>query len=238
MIVTTMPAQIIAKCAPAANRGDELSAWWKAFAGENASVAFRGTLSPPDRGLEDDLWFLRSVFTDHETSPRYFEQPRLISDSAIRQWAESRRCLVFVLKDLLGRGAQPSEIRMSLSHSDGACVAVAVASREFQGVGVDLEKADRKVSPAAASGFLFASEIALGASPLEAWVIKEACYKADASGRQTDVADYRMTALTKAGHGVVRSIQAEKTDFRFGICRLNGYVLGFSLSPQQPATAT
>jgi 4'-phosphopantetheinyl transferase EntD len=210
----------------------ELTRWFGDFAGENASVAFRETMNPPDRELEDDLRFLRTVFADQEASSRYFEQPRLLSDSAIRQWAESRRCLAFVLKDLLRRGAKPSEIQMSLSHCDDACVAIAVVSQDFHGVGVDLERSDRKISTAAASKFLFASEVALGASALETWVIKEACYKADASGRQTVVADYRVTALTKAGHGVARSKHADEIDFRFGVYRANGYVLGFSLSSQ------
>ena len=204
---------------------------WKDFAGENASIAYREHLNPPDDELHGELQALRSIFTDPIFSARYLEQPQFNNDSRAKEWAESRRCLIFVLKELLGHGFHPSNIQVSLSHCKNFSISVAVASsKEISGVGVDVERADRKISTRAASRFYYPLESKLGISELEAWVIKEACYKSDPANHRTVIADYFLTSRTHSNEGEVQSSKADHGHFRVNVQHTNDLVLGFSLA--------
>ncbi|MDR3607851.1 MAG: hypothetical protein P4M08_10785 [Oligoflexia bacterium] len=221
-----------------------LAAWFREFTGEKSSVIFRrsGEAGPSTADLlqvQNELEALRSHFG--RTRSRYFEPFEVRPSGSggelrLREWFESRRCLLTALKDLLREGVDPSEIRMSISHTRGACVAAALASPEREGsegrgsLGVDLEDERRIVSARAAARFHFQDERSLGLSDLEVWVIKEACFKSDSGRDGGVVSDYRLLSFSRDGLGEACSKKDAKSRFRFGIRRTGGHLVGFALS--------
>lgn len=73
-----------------------------------------------------------------------------------------------------------SSISHSRSENEGLAVAVACEGKDLLlGVGVDAEFSSRKISPGAVKKVLNNYEEQLGINVLDAWLAKEACFKAD-----------------------------------------------------------
>ncbi len=89
--------------------------------------------------------------------------------------------------------------RFSLAHTDEAAVAVATLARQGLGIGVDVERADRRPQERAARFFLSTAEqkwlAALPAADqplalLRLWTVKEALYKANPDNAGTVLNEY------------------------------------------------
>ena len=106
---------------------------------------------------------------------RFLDPPEFSNEARKRSWLHSRTVLLACLDDVLSRGADPSRLHLSLSHSVDAAIAVACEALE---VGVDLELCSRSISEAVQKRFYFEDEKRLGLSPVEVWTVKEAAFKA------------------------------------------------------------
>jgi 4'-phosphopantetheinyl transferase EntD len=71
---------------------------------------------------------------------------------------------------------KPLRFQYSLSHSDGHVLAC--GTRCHLGIGIDLERTSRVLSPAVLHRIFSAPEQNLGLKPIDLWVIKEATFKA------------------------------------------------------------
>jgi hypothetical protein len=175
----------------------ELESSWSRIAGVPIHVAFRESTDIPGAELELEIQRFRSRL-DPELVARFLTRPQGLSSERSTQWTLSRACLLSVLGTLEADG---SKGLLSLSHCPRASIAAGgLSSASLLGIGVDLESADREISEAAATRFLFAPEKALGLTPLHAWTIKEACFKATPHNANLIVADYVIESVNHSGH--------------------------------------
>lgn len=121
------------------------------------------------------------------------------------QWILARACENRLKKELLSEEPCSTSIYHSVSHSKDALL-IAGLSLETNsyclsqvpgtllGVGVDLEKVDRNISPAVHHRVTSVRERALmtSLSALEFWVIKEACFKANPLNHGTTIPQYQV----------------------------------------------
>jgi hypothetical protein len=96
------------------------------------------------------------------------------------EWAEGRRAVAQIRERFEKLGISPDHIKTSITHSQGFLIGAGVGHPSLvpPRFGIDMERKDRLVRPDLKFrilGFEGEERLALGA--LEAWVIKEACFK-------------------------------------------------------------
>ena len=122
------------------------------------------------------------------------------------QWSESRRSEQ-ALMELLGKS--DGRIFTSISHSglsektetDQYVLAAGLGTghaRIVAGIGVDIEKADRKVDGSMDVILIAPEERKHGLSLLDFWVIKEACFKANPRNEKTALPQYVVESMDLA----------------------------------------
>ncbi len=141
------------------------------------------------------------------------------------EFLEGRACLREIREEYEAAGAYGSEagsrLFLSLSHSRGLVLAVGSVGKDGESIGIDIEPFAREVSTRVADWVLPASERdACGRSPLEAWVLKEACLKADVPRPGRLLSEYRFTADTILG--------PEGTRFKLELLRSPGWLVGLA----------
>lgn len=97
--------------------------------------------------------------------------------SHLDQWINSRKAVREVALGLEASGLHAKDCLFSLTHTGKWALACGIGGKKL-GLGVDLERADRKISPSARARLLSIRETDLKIESLDAWVIKEACFKA------------------------------------------------------------
>ena len=141
------------------------------------TVSIRKLAQPMDE-------LLRTTLPD-ETVKKY---GRIRSAERQIEWAEARRAEQEIRRQL------GPEAQISLSHTAGRVFAIGVArgSSRAAGIGIDAESSARVITSAVYARFASSAEIALGLKPVQVWVIKEACYKANPRNAGTAVSKYRI----------------------------------------------
>lgn len=146
-----------------------------------------------------------------------------------REWAEGRWCELAIRNHLEGCG----DVRTSVSHTGGWVAAVGAASFDpsLKGVGVDLERRDRRVSGAMRSRLLTPGEMQLSLTVLEAWVLKEASFKAQPGNRGTVLSDYLISEWdTTEGTGKVTcAVPQNKGEIRVILKKSESWLLAMAL---------
>jgi hypothetical protein len=223
---------------------DQLAAAWRSFvgpeAGPGARLSFRRHLQAADSALLARLAELETTFAALEPGHWLKTTLKRREPSSIA-WAESRRCLVEVLSpEIPGPGAETSLAprakpraaphgglrATSLSHTRDASIAVS-APGSLQ-IGVDLEAASRPVSVAAQERILGRTERRLGLSALQAWTIKEACYKADGGRSGAQVPRYEIVGADTARLNAADSPTGAPVRFRFKLLRHESWIIAFA----------
>jgi|GEM_PF-6408763 len=162
------------------------------------------------------------------------------------QWILARVCENQLKKEFLSQ----EPCLTSVSHSENALLAVGLLLESNSlcisktldsvlGIGVDLEKFNRTLSPAVQDRVISVRERALktSLSALEFWVIKEACYKANPLNQGTTISQYQLLAFDSADcEGEVgyfqNGIESPKKDitFRYRIFSQDQWVVAFAVA--------
>lgn len=136
---------------------------WEAFAGLPLTVIFRPAVLDVDDellGKIDSLAMKRGI--------------GIQSQSRRIEWAEGQRCELEIREKW--RGAR---VLTSLAHSVSWVLGVGMldSSCQWSGVGVDFERTSRLVHPRLSEFILEDNEKKFPLTPLDFWIIKEACFK-------------------------------------------------------------
>ncbi|MGK5085986.1 hypothetical protein WDW86_00355 [Bdellovibrionota bacterium FG-2] len=176
-------------------------------------------------------------FLPEYTTAVYFSQNLMDSLDSKKQWRESRRCEAHVREALVGQGARTSAIFSSISHTRNRTVAIGAAypdspaegqSHQLLGVGVDLEFSTRAVSHRVSDRISNNEERKLPLSPLEIWVIKEACWKSVPGNTGSvvwEVCIESYNAETRRGTFIGPRNMAHG---KFQLHHINGQIFGFA----------
>ena len=174
-------------------------------------------------------WVLRLLH------PEEYEYARQVSGSAFREWVAGRHCLaaaanpymprVPVLVRESGAPAVPAGVAASISHK--AAITVAVAARECDGIGVDLEYVEkndgrlaRKILTVEELGRLGECQRADQTAFVTAhFALKESVYKAaceeEQEGMEFQDIELGLTPLALGDEGVWRTVSASMGNSRF-----------------------
>jgi malonyl CoA-acyl carrier protein transacylase len=185
------------------------------------------------------IW--REVLAQMLLKPREIQQwKRLRSDKRSTQYLLGRMVAKDAVCALLGDGHQAGEVeilpdsmgrpavtengsgampRVSISHTDGFCVAVAADPKRFEGIGVDVERMRSKI-PTLEELLISDAErrIALQNGALEnpewtlrIWCAKEAAAKAWGSGLASALAEIKMVSLDAVRGEINFEVDAPRT---------------------------
>jgi phosphopantetheinyl transferase (holo-ACP synthase) len=180
-----------------------------------------GTPLESNESLLAKLSFVRSHLEATPLRDRIFGEPELLkkdpTSPRVEEWNRSRAALLNSLEDLPIDAA----LRYSFSHSGGAALAIA-ASSDISGVGVDLERSDREISDAAFSRYFRKEEGAFLTDRLGHWILKEACFKANALSTNTLISDYFVVGFEK-GVYFVECRKGPREQFRGILGSVAGY---------------
>ncbi len=179
----------------------ELNHGWKSFLG---ILSCQTAVREIRKGIDDDLMkaLEKSSFFKSRVeniSPNYKKWPK----SREMEWAEARRAEVSMEENFLKlTRAEGLVMLSSISHTDNPLpLVVAVSSLlpieltgAFQGVGIDIESAQRVLKPEVIDRFLDPEERRhdLTLAPLDYWVMKEAAFKATPRDLQMVVTKYKL----------------------------------------------
>jgi phosphopantetheinyl transferase (holo-ACP synthase) len=110
-----------------------------------------------------------------------------------------------VLDALEAAKISPERMRFSLAHADGYALAVGAAvDKADRAIGVDFENASRAVSEALMQRLVAEEELEFELDRIGFWVVKEACFKADAKGGGV-LSEYRVCRYDpETGRGEAR----------------------------------
>lgn len=154
---------------------------------------------------------------------------QLGDESRRREWLAARWAELKVRAALQEQRIGLESIHTSVTHSHGLALALGWGGGGPRW-GIDLEPESRVMSPAAAGRIRGPEEEALGLSPLETWVIKEACFKAQA-GSQGAISQFRLVSFSPENHtGIARSINARGSEIRFLVRKRGGWIVAFAQS--------
>lgn len=154
------------------------------------------------------------------------------------EWLGSRFSLLRVARALLAEGADPERLRFSLTHNQQLSLVVGHENACMRGstecvcaLGVDMESSSRRISRRGAALFTKQSELKLGLSALQLWVIKEACFKANMPfSKDTIIADYEITAFNPKRRTGSAACKKKRRSFKFQLSELQGQTIAFALS--------
>ena len=200
---------------------------WKLFLrGHSAELAFREfDLDPSELNADALLGRLQDLnkLSFSELSKQRFFTPPVFDENtdatAKRKkiWLQSRSALIEVVDALLSQGASAERMFLSLSHTSGACIAVAAMDIS---VGVDLEASTRIVSDGVANKYFFEEEKKWGWSALQVWAVKEAAYKANPENKNTVLSDYRIQSYGK--------IEVQDRALQFQVQAFDRWIVAFA----------
>ena len=178
---------------------------WSRFLGQGISLDFSPVDPEAFRQKIDDL-----DEADRKTVLG-FQSP-----SRQAEWICGRLALQSVRQKL---GGDPHVTHLTtLSHSRSWVLAVGALAKNsaaLQRIGVDFELRDRKLRTGMESRWVSALESNLGLLPIDLWVIKEACYKANPRSRDTVVTKYEVLLYDpKTGYGEAQE-PSQKLTIRF-----------------------
>lgn len=196
-----------------------------------------------DLGVEATAVAVRRVERDADeallaslpTGDPLFQQRKIQDPVRRKDWAEGRRCLLDVRAQLL-EGSAGGEIRMSLAHSQGIAIAVGLRLAEGDApvlaVGVDIEASKREITPKVIQRVASTAEMKHArVEPIELWVIKEACYKANPASQDTVLSHYEIRTISrKTGRGTAVCLTAPDLVFVFAITSDAGWTAAFAAS--------
>ena len=136
----------------------------------------------------------------------------------------------------------PEKLSISLSHSRTASVAVVAEKVAEETIGVDLESKSRGISERAAQKFCTADELALGLTPLQIWVIKEACYKAIPNNAGLVLPYFEVTEWNQKD-GIVKLKKGAlsgqpQNELRFSLVETDLHWIGFAQNPNADSNAS
>ena len=202
-----------------------LESAWLQFASSPAALSIRPVRNRADERLLEDLERLRRFFGAGAIHDRYL---RLLAAEASEQrqvqWAESRRSVIEVLDSLISQGASREQIRLSLSHTADATLAVGVG--DGTSIGVDIE-GPRTISQKALERFSEPGERALEISPVQLWAVKEACFKSDPENEQTFVSQYRILRFEGSERLRGKVVRADRR-FQFRVVHFQNWDIAFA----------
>lgn len=213
---------------------DPLIGTLRSLAGIDFAQAAMSRTLPPDFSRErllEELGTLRSLFPATPLRERMFGVPEFLGSAAVsrvREWEISRSALVAAIRGLENQGLDftrfPSGIRVSFSHTDGVALAIAGSFPTLGGLGLDLEREGREISPAAFARFHRACELEILADRLDHWVLKEAAFKAHPMSAETVVADYEIVDQGPLeGEYSIRCMKGDPVFFRSHVGSIEGY---------------
>lgn len=141
------------------------------------------------------------------------------------------------VKSLMGRAPGAFSARTSVTHSAGWSLAVGVwldsAGSPHRGIGVDLEALGREIKPGVLERVTQPAERHFGLEPLEFWVLKEACFKANPALDQGVISQYQVVDWDPDSRmGVSRWTQSSKknaAEFRFALVRDPDWAIGLAI---------
>ena len=210
-----------------------LSEQWTAFLQGNqkqvGALAFTSEQVIPVAEIAARLNALRVLSFDEKLKNRFLIEPVLTGNESpdfLVNWFFSRQAVVGALEELVQKQIAPQEIQLSLSHTGNrrgiprASVAVAIGAGQVAHVGVDLEFGEREISPAAAQKFVHDTELFLGWSALEIWVIKEACFKANPENVGTQISQYRIISKHEVRFG--------ETKMEYQLVKTGPWIMAFA----------
>ncbi len=196
----------------------------RVFAGTEFAQAAWSRTVPPDFSraeLVSRLGEIRAGFTPSPLVDRMFGEPDFLRKAAYSsralEWDLSRSALVEAFRGLEGPRFSPS-----FAHTDGTALAIVVAGTPSR-FGVDLERADRKISAAAFARFYRPEEGTFLRTPIDHWVLKEACFKAHPRSAETIVADYVVMGISPEGEFDVLCTKGAPERFRGVIGSVDEY---------------
>lgn len=136
--------------------------------------------------------------------PRFLGDPKVAEALARPAKRDDSRLCRRILTEL-SASAAANELLGSLGHAGDLCVAAAMpASNRVSGIGIDIERLDRKLSPRLSARIKSqCPELA----PIEVWAVLEAIYKADPIQPRAGMFSYRVEVSPRSSAHDVRSPQ-------------------------------
>ncbi len=198
-----------------------------------SALSLRFIQTSSDSQITQKIQALSSIYPPQDPRHRYFQKPHFLSPHKEKEWSQSRLSIFQVFQCLQSQGVQPLDILLSLSHNQEQTIAIAAQqSPRLVGIGVDLERSDRKISSKAARSFLSLQEREKTPplSPLHYWIIKEACYKANPDSQGTFMSHYCIHHIDLSSlEGKAYLIQNPKMIFRFKIAQIDKTLFAFAM---------
>ena len=134
------------------------------------------------------------------------------------QESKMARQLEHEIKDfLIKQGVSADLIKTTVSHTSTSAGSWVMGAGSDQRIGIDLESSQRRVHPRVGFRLLTRAESNLGLSILEAWVAKEAAFKANPNNSGTLLPQYQITGWDAGNR--TGEIQLPPTEGEMGVCR-------------------
>ena len=213
-----------------------LSRLWNRFSGDFSSIALHSHMQTIEENFDERLRQVHKTLPSSVANIRLFAPRTFQSEQRFLEWKHSRFSLIQVVENLLSQGSNPKDILLSVSHTSKYSVAIGYApqkkdSKVYNSIGVDLESSNRSVSEEANLRFVSENESNQPLCPIEFWVIKEACFKANPRAEETIVANYTVKQFDfKTGKGSVLCLKQKEMDFDFQIVKVDEFIIAFSVS--------
>lgn len=168
---------------------------------------------------------------------RWMSAPGTANPQRRADWALSRACLADVLEEAFSGPEIHSgsvTIHASLTHAgDFAAAAAAFAWSDERlrnvGLGLDAEPANRGTSPKIAGRIAHPDDKLNGLDLLAVWTAKEACLKADPSGR-SQLSAYALMCYRDPDEDGPLQAFGDRLDFRIWTGIANGYRIALALA--------
>ncbi len=137
-------------------------------------------------------------------------------------WLQSRICVSEVLEQARSLGIPPERTALSISHTEGASVAVMCELGLVRAIGVDLESTDRVISQGVTRKIMNEVEKKLFLLPIQAWVIKEASFKANPKNTHTQISQYQITSAKMHPHFIEGKVDCLDHSFEYRLVIIKG----------------
>ncbi len=173
--------------------------------------------------------FLRSVLPPGK-SAKVSRQ----TESALARKGEQEIC-----KEFLSLGVDPTAVLTSVTHSQLWVLVVGFAPKTsvqsmIEKIGVDMELSSRKITDRLCERFVHTCEKQFPLQPIDFWVIKEACFKADTGYKSKLVTHYQIGEFSvESGLGVAENTK-NQNKLHFCFLRSEGWSVAFALRKTIP----
>jgi phosphopantetheinyl transferase (holo-ACP synthase) len=205
---------------------------WKEFISPQACLHFLNDKTEIDLSRLNLIPFTTKPYPS-EMIERFLVAPLFRNSDWEHRWMHSRFCVQEVLAAGEALSVEAKDTLLSLSHTAGASVAVLAERKFISGIGIDIEWMDRELSSGVASKFIHQSEHLFNLSPLQMWVIKEACFKAYPDNAATQLSDYRIQSITETENSISGEVKIKTSILKYKLLAhsstsTQGWFLGFS----------